>query len=191
MIDSLNEAEFNSTGTEPDGDRALPRIFCIPAAEARVAAVLENRRGGWRRLGRWNLSTGTYEAGACFRLRIYPQRCDLSPDGRWFCYFAYKSGSDWPAGETYEAISRLPWLKALAAWKEAGTWSRGLQFGSDKTIWEAGQPTVGDASNCRAKYGLKLIPPAQFAIERRRGWHESKTTPVRSESDIWDQSERS
>jgi hypothetical protein len=47
---------------------------------------------------------------------VYPQRCDLSPDGRYLCYFAFKGDSTWDLGATYIAISRLPWLTALAAW---------------------------------------------------------------------------
>jgi hypothetical protein len=45
-----------------------------------------------------------------------PATGDLSPDGRWFAYFALKASADWELGATYIAISRLPWLTALAGW---------------------------------------------------------------------------
>jgi hypothetical protein len=33
-------------------------------------------------VGRWDLARDRYQPGA-LRGRVYPQRCDLSPDGRW------------------------------------------------------------------------------------------------------------
>ena len=121
---------------------SVPRVFCIPDPGFRVAAVLERRPRQWWRVGRWDLLSGEYMAGAWFRGSLYPQRCDLSPDGRWLLYFARKDGADWPAGETYTAVSRLPWLKALAAWEELGTYSRGAHFTADRS-------TVGQADGRR------------------------------------------
>ena len=88
----------------------LPRIFCIPDPSSRVAAVLQKCPRKWWRVGRWDLMSGKCEEGAWFRGTLYPQRCDLSPGGRWLSYFALKSESAWPAGETYNAVARLPWL---------------------------------------------------------------------------------
>lgn len=164
-----------------------PRIYCIPDPQSRVAAVLERRPRKWWRVGRWDLISGAYSAGAWFRGSLYPQRCDLSPGGRWFLYFALKSQSDWPAGETYTAVSRLPWLKALVAWREIGTWSRGAHFVLTGGEWELGEPTVGDASPCRAVIGVRRSEAAQFAVERRRGWIESADTPTRGSNDVWDE----
>ena len=164
----------------------LPRVYCIPDPRARVAAVLEKRPRKWWRVGRWDLATGKYDSGAWFRGTLYPQRCDLSPDGRWFSYFALKNNSTWPAGSTYNAISRLPWLKALAAWRESGTWSRGLHFVPDPDVWEVGDPTVGNVTRCMAVCGMRCTTAAQFATERRRGWRESAATPERAPDDMWD-----
>ena len=38
----------------------------------------------------------------------------ISPDGTWFAYSAVKYPGTWEAGAVYEAVSRLPWLTALA-----------------------------------------------------------------------------
>ena len=40
-----------------------------------------------------DLEAPAYEPGAWLRGTIYPQRCDLSPDGRWFAYFALKASA--------------------------------------------------------------------------------------------------
>jgi hypothetical protein len=134
----------------------------------------------------WDLVSGDFQEGAWFRGTLYPQRCDLSPGGRWLCYFAFKHDSAWPAGPTYNAISRPPWLKALAAWQEHGTWSRGFHFVTEPSVWEVGDPTVGEAP-VRGVVGLRQTAPTQFATERRRGWRESAATPPRDPEDMWDE----
>src|SRR5262249_14848430 len=117
-----------------------PRIFGIPAARAPIVAVLRRGPTGWSHLGRWAVPRGGYEPGTSVRGNLSPQRCDLSPDGRWFCYFTLKGSARWEVGATYVAISRLPWLTALAAWTTCGTWTRGLHFVGDRKLWQAGPP---------------------------------------------------
>ncbi len=199
------------------------------------------RRGpsAWSHLGKWDLARPAYEAGAWLRGNLYPQRCDVSPDGRWFCYFTLKgsvrgqvasrtrpggagdpgrtavrptagrgaaptahrkdrrrgevnrpraSGSaEWKAGATYVAISRLPWLTALAAWGTCGTWTSGLHFLEDGDVWQAGAPDEGDVGPCRKKLGIAFTRPAAFAVERRRGWTETPDSPPRAPGDMWDE----
>jgi len=118
---------------------------------------------------------------------IYPQRCDLSPDGRWLAYFALKTSARWELGTTYIAISRLPWLTALAAWRIGSTWTRGMQFVEDRSVWDVDEPHLGDLQPVRRRFGLRLSSAAAFAVERRRGWTETTDTPPRGEHDPWDE----
>lgn len=150
-------------------------------------AVLRRGPSDWSHVGRWDVARGTYAPGAWIRANLYPQRCDLSPDGRWLCYFTLKGTARWDVGDTYVAISRLPWLTALAAWSTCGTWTRGAHFVDDRSVWEAGPPDAGDVAPCRARFGLALTRPASFAVERRRGWTETADTPPRAASDLWDE----
>jgi hypothetical protein len=90
--------------------------------------VLGRGPSAWAHVGKWDVTRGRYTPGSWLRGTVYPQRCDLSPDGRWLCYFALKASARWKAGATYVAISRLPWLTALAAWGSCGTWTRGAHF---------------------------------------------------------------
>jgi len=167
--------------------RLVPRVYCVTDPEARVAAIFEKRSGKWWRISRWDLSAGTYQNGAWFQGSLYPTRADLSPGGRWLSYFALKYQPRlWAAGATYNAVSRLPWLKALAAWRESGTYSYGYHFVSDRAVWDVGNPTVGNAAPCRKVFGMTFIQPAQFSNERRRGWSESVSTPPRDPGDMWD-----
>lgn len=91
-------------------NKVPPRIYCIPATKAPIVAVFRRGPTNWSHIGRWDLVERRYESGAWLRGRIYPRRSDLSPNGRFLCYFAFKSGSKWEHGMTYVALSKLPWL---------------------------------------------------------------------------------
>ncbi len=163
-----------------------PRIFCIPALDAPIIAVIRRGPSKWSHLGKWDLGRHAYKPGGWIKANLYPQRCDLSPDGRWFCYFTLKTSAKWKAGSTYVAISRLPWLTALAAWGTYGTWTRGLHFVNDKRVWHVDEPDAGNVAPCRKRFGIAVTESATFAVERRRGWVESPGTPQREPDDMWD-----
>jgi hypothetical protein len=164
-----------------------PRIFGIPALRAPVVAVIRRGPSDWMHLGRWDLAAPSYESGAWIRGTIYPQRCDLSPDGRWFAYFAMKQSADWELGVTYIAISRLPWLTALAAWGIGSTWTRGMQFVEDGSVRDVDAPGLGDVRPVYERFGLRMSRADSFAVERRRGWTETAETPARDPGDAWDE----
>jgi hypothetical protein len=164
-----------------------PRVFGIIALHAPVVAVIRRGPTDWMHVSRWDLETPAYEPGGWLRGTIYPQRCDLSPDGRWFAYFALKASAEWELGPTYIAISRLPWLTALAAWGIGSTWTRGMQFVQDRAVQDVDEPDLGDLSAVRARYGLRLSRVDSFAVERRRGWTETAETPPRAPDDAWDE----
>jgi hypothetical protein len=158
-----------------------PRIYCIPASEAPVVAVLRRGPSAWSHVGRWDLATRSYEPGAWLAGRIFPRRSDLSPDGRWLCYFAHKPGVPWEHGEAYVVVSKLPWLTALHAFGTCGTWTRGYSF------TKQGRGDDAEPVELPIPYGLRSLPPVQFAIERLRGWAEAPDCPPRHPGDLWDQ----
>ena len=128
----------------------------------------------------------TYESGSWLHGTIYPQRCDVSPDGRYLSYLALVGHAEWSAGTTYVAVSRLPWLTALAAWGTDGTWSRGAHFAPVGT-WELGDPDEGDVALLRRRHGMGVSAAETFAVERRTGWSEAPGTPTRSPHGVWDE----
>lgn len=161
--------------------KVSPRLYCIPATRAPVVAVFRRGPASWSHVGRWDLAQRRYEPGAWLRGRIFPRRSDLSPDGRFLCYFAHKPSATWEHGEAYVAISKLPWLSALHAFGTCGTWTRGYYF------TEAGDgESFGDAG-IAIPYGLRSIPAVQFANERRRGWVQAADSPRRARADTWDE----
>jgi hypothetical protein len=164
-----------------------PRIFGIAATEAPVVAVIRRGPSSWCATGRWDTAAGIYEPGSWIRGTVYPQRCDLSPDGRWMSAFVLNQHADWAAGAAYVSLSRLPWLTALAAWGIGSTWTNGVHFLPDVGPWLETDPDVGDPTPCRERYGLAWTHAASFAVERRRGWSEAPSTPPRDPGDAWDQ----
>ena len=159
---------------------APPRIYCIPAINAPIAAVFRRGPTTWSHIGRWDLKNMRYDPGAWFKGRIFPRRSDLSPDGRFLCYFAHKPSAIWEKGEAYVAVSKLPWLTALHAFPTCGTWTRGYHFTEKK---DRANP---DDAQLPIPYGLWPIPSVQFAAERRRDWTEAPDSPQRDPHAAWD-----
>lgn len=81
----------------------------------------------------WDRKTDTFEVGQWFNGRIYPERADLSPDGRHLIYFAAKHDWSLPTKGTWTAISRAPYLKAISIWAKGDTWFGGGLFLNDNT----------------------------------------------------------
>ena len=161
--------------------RVPPRIYCIPATKAPIVAVFRPGPTNWSHVGRWDLSERRYEPGAWLAGRLFPRRSDLSPDGRFLCYFAHKPSATWEHGEAYVALSKLPWLTALHAFGTCGTWTRGYYFTEDKDCENR------EDTKLPISYGLRSIPVVQFANERRRGWEEALDSSQRDPQDAWDQ----
>ena len=172
-----------------------PRLYGIMAARAPVAVIFRHGPKKWWWLGRWDLALNEVTPGAWFHGSLYPRRGDLSPDGELLYYFALKaSGRPFlgSAGlQAYSAVSKAPWLFALAAWRESGTWTRGYHFiegpSPDQRPWDIGAPDAGTATPLRARLGLAKTEPLQYACERRRGWIEHERCPPRDPGDVWDE----
>ena len=176
-----------------------PRLYVIPATRAPLALVFRHGPAKWWMLAQWDLARDTLTPGAWFRGTLYPRRCDLSPDGRLLYYFALKgSTGGWMGSKgvvAFSAVSKAPWLRALVAWRELGTYTRGYHFvegaGPAARPWEIGPPQHGDAAPLRARWGLARTSVEQFAVETRRGWSAHEGCPPRDPHDMWDQKRRS
>ncbi len=107
------------------------RVEVILARKADTAVVF--RRGPAKSvlLLRWNTATDSFEQGQWLSGRIYERRCDLSPSGEYLVYFAAKWKGPY---QTYTALSRPPWLTALALWRGVGAWGGGGLFHDERTL---------------------------------------------------------
>ena len=93
----------------------------------------------WWHLTLWNTDTDVFECGQWFHGRIDPSKCDLSPNGELFLYFAEKfrhRNAVKGYGGSWSAISRPPYFTALALWPHGGFYD-GF-FLDDRTVRTGG-----------------------------------------------------
>lgn len=109
----------------PNGGANTARLYALVARARRRAVVF--RRGPTRqvRLLLWELGSDTLVGGQWLKGRIYERRCDLSPDGGMLAYFAASHRGPF---DTWTAISRPPFLTALALWPKGDAWGGGGLF---------------------------------------------------------------
>src|SRR4051812_34556601 len=112
-----------------------PRLFVITASAADEAVGFRRGPSSWYHVLRWNMANDTLEAGAWFRGRIYPERCDLSPDGKLLLYFVHQGRKHATSyTDAWTAVSRSPWLTALGLWPQGSTYGGGGRFTGPRTV---------------------------------------------------------
>jgi hypothetical protein len=112
-------------------------MFILLARHASVGVIIRRGPTEWWRITRWDTLRDRFEGGQWFRGRMYPEKCDLSPDGKLFIYFAGKyRPRDVASGyhATWTAVSRPPYLTALALWPIGDTWGGQGVFLDDRTV---------------------------------------------------------
>lgn len=114
------------------------RLYVHLAREAPLGLIIRRGPSDWVEIIRWQTDHDTFAFGQWFRGRIYERRCDVSPDGRYFVYFAAKqSPRHFNSDYTYAwtAISRPPYLTALALYPKGDCWNGGGLFQDNRTLW--------------------------------------------------------
>lgn len=111
------------------------RIHVILAREADCGIVI--RRGPSKSVCTigWNTKNDRFQIGQWLRGRIYERRCDLSPDGKYFIYFAMNGRWSSKLKGSWTAISQTPYLKAIGLWSNGSCWNGGGLFINDSTFW--------------------------------------------------------
>jgi hypothetical protein len=107
------------------------------ARQANIGVILRRGPTQWWRVTLWNTKRDTFESGQWFRGRIYPEKCDISPNGELFIYFAGQFRPHNVAkgyGRTWTAVSRPPYLTALTLWPIGNTWGGSGVFIDDQTV---------------------------------------------------------
>lgn len=95
------------------------RLTVLVAKESPTAVILRRKPTDVWHVIRWNLKSNTFDHGSWFKGTLYPQRCDLSWDGRYMSYLAMGKEGVW------NGICELPYLKTLVEWENYGTWNGG------------------------------------------------------------------
>ena len=157
----------------------MSSLFAVVARRAPVAVIF--RRGPSKQvlLVKWHLDTDKLEYGQWLKGRIYERRCDLSPSGNLLIYFA---ASFKPPLYSWTAISKPPFLTALALWPKGDTWGGGGVFDSEASIQlnhRHGQEVLADGFRLKsnmhiAPYGSRSGGGEDFPIYHtlllRNGW---------------------
>lgn len=111
------------------------RLHVLLAREESVGVII--RRGPSKSVCTilWNRKRDTFKLGQWMRGRIYERRSDLSPDGKHFIYFAMNGRWDSKVKGSWTAISRVPYLKAVALYAKGDCWHGGGLFMTDRKFW--------------------------------------------------------
>jgi hypothetical protein len=105
------------------------------ARDAHVAVVIRRGPSSWTQITLWDTDRDVFTEGAWFRGRIFAPKCDVSPDGELFVYAAYKgSRLQTTYTDSWTAVSRPPWLPALALWPIGTTYGGGGRFLDDRRL---------------------------------------------------------
>lgn len=144
-----------------------------------MACVLRRGPSAWCHVALWRVDDGAVLHGAWLRATLYPERSAVSPDGRLLAAFVHDGRASRP-WQTYFAVSRAPWLHALAAWETAGTWTTGAHFESGTDLLLAGGCLSRDAPDHGTFPGSVTFAPvdtrwvrARLFRELRTGWTEA------------------
>jgi hypothetical protein len=162
-----------------DDPKPQIRLYCILARETPLAVVF--RRGPSKRvlLVLWHTDTDQFHEGQWLKGRIYERRCDLSPNGRRLIYFAadYKEPYF-----SWTAVSKPPYLTALALWPKGDGWGGGGLFErKHKILLNHRAAEMQLAEGFRLPRNLHIKPFGQ-----RPGWGEdSPIVDARLSRDGW------
>jgi hypothetical protein len=142
------------------------------ARDADRAVVLRRGPARWVRAILWDTARDTFEGGQWFHGRIYEDKCDLSPDGQLFIYFAAKHGvrRTNEIGDIWTAVSKPPYFTALALWPQGGTYGGGGFFLERNRLVLR---TCGDDLARGFSLGPLILETGRFDIDARReknGW---------------------
>ena len=126
----------------------------------------------------WDTLKHKFFAGQWLKGRIYEERCDLSPSGDRFIYLA---ANQKPPFYAWTALSRPPFLTALALWPNCGTWGGGGLFVGERVIAlnQLGAPKL--AAGFRVPSNFQVRPIATWA---GRG-EDSPIRDTRMKRDGW------
>lgn len=160
--------------------RDAPRLHVLLARDKPVGVVI--RRGPSKTFCTllWDLRTDRFAMGQWIRARIYPMRSDLSPDGRYLVYFALNGRWQSETRGSYTAISRAPYLKAIALYPKGDAWGGGGLWTGPRTFWlnhrdprEAPLRSTGEVApdpGVHRPGGIYECPYVYYEQLQRDGW---------------------
>ncbi|MFZ1917688.1 MAG: hypothetical protein WAU58_08960 [Terriglobales bacterium] len=152
------------------------------ARSAPIGIVFRRGPTRWVQAIKWNTKNDDFESGQWLHGRVYVGRSDLSPDGSLLIYFAGKfKKSERPEEDSYAwtAISKPPYLTALARWPKGDCWHGGGLFTSAGEVFLNHRPEDAKPDPLHLPRGIRVRPNPEA-----RGEDDPITIP-RMERDGW------
>ena len=112
-------------------EKIHPRLHVLLARESNMAIII--RRGPSKQtcvIG-WDRGTDEFRIGQWFKGKIYHHRSDISPDGKYWIYFALH----FSYGRTWTVAAKTPYLKAIDFYSKHSAWHGGGIFLKNDTYW--------------------------------------------------------
>jgi len=103
------------------------RIEILNARKVNTSIIFRRGPSKWVQLLKWNTETDEIIEGQWFKGRIYSKKSDLSPCGNYLIYFAAKF-KEKKNQYAWTAISKPPYLTAIAMWRKSDTFDGGGLF---------------------------------------------------------------
>ncbi len=107
-------------------------LSVFTARNSSRAVILRKGPSKLYRMILWDRDSDRFEDGQWLKARVYEERCDLSPDGAHFLYFALDGRWQREAEGSWTAISKPPYFTALALFPQGDTWGGGGYFLEDR-----------------------------------------------------------
>ncbi len=111
------------------------RVHILVAKDSDNAVVI--RRGPSKQtciIG-WDRRKNSFKVAQWLKGRIYERRCDISPCGKHWIYFAMNGKWDSETKGSWTAVARAPWLKAIGLFPKGDCWNGGGLFLDDQPYW--------------------------------------------------------
>lgn len=103
------------------------RIYVLISPQSNQAIIIRTGPAEHNLTIGWNLRSDKFTQGQWLKGKIYIEKCDISPDGQHWVYFAYKH-------HAYTVIARTPYLRALHYFENETTYGGGGYFHDDQNI---------------------------------------------------------
>jgi hypothetical protein len=136
------------------------RIQVLLARRASIGVIFRRGPSKWVQIIKWDTKSDSFEPGQWFHGHLYMGRSDLSPDGSLLIYFASKFNKKTVSDKEYtyawSAISKPPFLMALALWPKGDCWHGGGLFRTSCDVFLNHRPDVSEPHPKHLPTGVRL-----------------------------------
>jgi hypothetical protein len=112
-----------------------PKLHVLLAREAGRAIVIRRGPSSQTSVFAWDRETNLFQIAHWFKGRIYERRSDISPDGKFWIYFAMNGKWQAETSGSWTTVARTPQLKAISLYAKGNCWNGGGLFLSNRTFW--------------------------------------------------------